>query len=446
MNTSEILIDLGDKRLDNRCNQLINQFMKKPTASIPQACGSWKDTKAAYRFFTNESVTPDKILKPHYAQTAKRITEETGVILVAQDTTDCDYSTHKKTEGLGYLQGEKLFGIKVHSALAISQNGVPLGLLAQKRWIRNVEEFGKRRMPGKEKRPMEEKESNRWLTTVREVEKQIPEDKQAVIIGDRESDMYELFAMQRRENIHLLVRAKHNRYLWGTQKRLFVKVLNSEPVEEYTLTIEKTKQRAQRQATMQVRFAPITLASKNNRGAIRLWAVAAEEKEAPRGAAPIRWILLTTVPVDSYSKAREIIDWYTKRWLIERFHYALKSGCKIEDLQLQERGRLERALGIYSVVAWRLLWMTYAARVHPEESYQTVMTDEEWEVLCAVTRNSKQTNKTIHDAIRMLAALGGFLGRKGDKEPGVKVLWVGMKSFTDMMAAWQLLKKKRVGG
>lgn len=444
MNTSEILIDLGDKRLDNRCQQLINHFMKKPTASIPQACGSWKETKAAYRFFANESVAPDKILKPHYAQTRERINKAADVILVAQDTTDCDYSTHKKTKGLGYLQGEKLFGIKVHSALAISHNGVPLGLLAQKRWIRNVEEFGKRRMPGREKLTIEEKESNRWLTTVHEVERQIPENKQAVVIGDRESDMYELFAMQRGENIHLLVRAKHNRYVWGTQKRLFAKVLDKEPVGTYTLSIEKTKQRTQRQAIIEVRYAPVTLASKNNRGAIRVWAVAAEEKEPPKGVQAIRWILLTTVPVDSYSKAREIIDWYTKRWLIERFHYALKSGCNIEALQLQERGRLERALGVYSAVAWKLLWMTYEAREHPEENIDAILTQEECKVLCAMSK-SKHIPKTIHEGVVMIAKLGGFLARKGDREPGVKCLWVGMRRLTDIMQGWYLAKEKDVG-
>src|ERR671918_923747 len=147
-------LTLGDKRLDRRCNKLIDLFVKKPAMSIPEACGNWKSTKAAYRFFTNDSVNPDKILQAHFQQTWQRIKGTDGMILVAQDTTDIDYTTHPRTQGLGYLQGEHLFGIKIHSGLAISQSGVPLGLLTQKRWIRDIGEFGKRRMKGKEKRSM----------------------------------------------------------------------------------------------------------------------------------------------------------------------------------------------------------------------------------------------------------------------------------------------------
>ena len=446
MDTSTPIIDLGDKRLNNRFSQIVNQFMKKPTASIPQACGIWKNTKAAYRFFSNKSVDPEKILKAHYSQTQKRIDNTTGVVLVAQDTTDCDYSTHYRTGGLGYLQGEKLFGIKMHSALAISEKGVPLGLLAQKRWIRDIAEFGKRRMKGKEKRTMEEKESNRWLTTVRDIKVYIPKVRQVVVIGDRESDLYELFAMQRPQNINLLVRAKHNRYLWGTDKRLFTKVLNEPPAGEYTIFVRRTVHRFLQKVKIGIHHTSVTLASKNNRGAIRAWVVAAEEKEPPIGVKPIRWILLTTVPVTTFEKAKEVIDWYAKRWLIERFHYTLKSGCKIEELQLQEKTRLERALATYSTVALRLLFMTYEAREHPNESYRTIITDEEWEVLCAGTKSSKNTPETIYEAVRMIARLGGFLARKHDGEPGVKTLWTGMIKLSYMMTGWYLLKEKGMHG
>ena len=443
MNISTPTVDLGDKRLNNRFSKLIDQFMKKPTASIPQACSSWKNTKAAYRFFSNKSVSSEKILIAHYAQTQKRINETEGIILVAQDTTDCDYSTHPRTRGLGYLQGEKLFGIKMHSALAISEKGTPLGLLSQKRWIRDIGEFGKRRMKGKEKRPMEAKESNRWLTTVREVETRIHKEKQAIVIGDRESDLYELFALKRKSNIHLLVRAKHNRYLWGIQKRLFTRISGTEEKGILTISVQKTLQRRIREVKLSVRFTNVTLASKYAKGAIRLWAVEAKEEKPPQGVTPIRWILLTTVPVSTFTDAKKVIDWYTKRWLIERFHYTLKSGCKIEELQLQEKERLERALSTYSIVACKLLWMTHEAREHPDESYSKIITDEEWEVLCAGTNSSKKIPKTIYEAVRMIAKLGGFLGRKGDLEPGVKTLWTGMIKLSYAMMGWYILKEKK---
>ncbi len=438
-------IHLGDTRLDKRCNVLIDQFMKRPTMSIPEACGSWKSTKAAYRFFTNDAVSAEKILQAQYQQTRQRIKETNGIVLVAQDTTDIDYTTHLRTQGLGYLQGEKQFGIKMHSALAISQSGIPLGLLAQKRWIRDIAEFGKRRMPGKEKRPIEEKETNRWLTTVKEIEARLPQTKEAVIIGDREADLYELFALKRKANVHLLVRAKHNRYLWGVKKRLFAKVLETDSVGTLTITVQKTPHRRIHQVNLMVRFTQVTLASKYGKGAIRLFVVVAEEEKPPQGVQPIRWILLTTVPVTTCTKAVEVINWYTKRWLIERFHYTLKSGCKIEGLQLQERDRLERAIAVYTIVAWRLLWIIYESREYPEGNVSRILTKEEWDVLCTVSKKKKEVPKTIHEGVMMIAKLGGFLARKGDKEPGVKTLWIGIRRFTDIMQGWKMAQQKDVG-
>jgi len=406
--------------------------------SIPEACGNWKTTKGAYRFFTNNSVNADKILQAHYLQTCQKISETNDAILVAQDTTDIDYTTHTSTKGLGYLQGERLFGIKIHSGLAITQNGTPLGLLSQTRWIRNINEFGKRRMKGKEKRPMEAKESNRWLTTVREVEMRIPKNKEAIVIGDRESDLYELFALKRKHNIHLLVRAKYNRYLWGVQKRLFTKISSTEKKDTLTISVQKTLQRHIRKVELSIRFTNVTLASKYGHGAIRLWALEAKEEKPPQGVKPIHWILLTTVPVKTIDKAKTIIDWYTKRWLIERFHYTLKSGCKIEQLQLRDKKRLERAISVFEIVAWRLLWITHESREHPDENYRKILTEKEWHILSSI--NKKDRPETIQEGILMIARLGGFLARKGDRNPGVKVLWIGIRRLTDIMQGWQLAK------
>lgn len=436
---------LGDKRLDKRCNQLIDLFVKKPTMSIPEACGTWKSTKAAYRFFTNDSVNPDNILQAHFQQTKQKIKETDGIILVAQDTTDIDYTTHHRAQGLGYLQGEHLFGIKVHTGLAISERGIPLGLLSQKRYIRDIGEFGKRRMPMKHKRAQEDIESNRWLEAVRDVEKRIPERKQAIVIGDREADFYALFALKRKDNIHLLVRAKHNRYLWGVQERLFNKISGADEAGTLTILVQKQGQRRIREVDLTVRFTNITLASKNARGAIRLWAVEAKEEKPPQGAKPIRWVLLTTVPVATFAEAKTVINWYTKRWLIERFHYTLKSGCRIEELQLQEKERLERAIATYEIVAWKLLWITYEARENPQENVDRILTQEEWDVLCIVSKSKKKLPKTIHTGVLLIAKLGGFLGRKGDHEPGVKTLWIGIQRFTDIMQGWRMAQEKDVG-
>jgi hypothetical protein len=293
-------------------------------------------------------------------------------------------------------------------------------------------------MKGKEKRPMEVKESNRWLTTVREVETRIPKDKEAIVIGDRESDLYTLFALKRKSNIHLLVRAKYNRYLWGVQKRLFTKVSSTEEKDTLTISAQKTLQRHIRKVDLSIRFTNVTLASKYGHGAIRLWAVEAKEEKSPQGVKPIHWILLTTVPVKTIDKAKTIIDWYTKRWLIERFHYTLKSGCKIEQLQLRDKKRLERAISVFEIVAWRLLWITYESREHPDENYRKILTEKEWHILSSI--NKKDRPETIQEGILMIARLGGFLARKGDRNPGVKVLWIGIRRLTDITQGWQLAK------
>jgi hypothetical protein len=290
---------------------------------------------------------------------------------------------------------------------------------------------------------MEEKESNRWLTSVREVEKQISSQQQVVVIGDRESDIYELFAMKRAENVQLLVRAKANRYLAGTKKRLFDKLAEAPLAGTKTIQVSKNAQRAIRDVVVEIRYTAITMASKFGKGAIKAWAVMAEEKNPPDGTQPVRWRLITTIPVTTYEKAQQILDWYAKRWLIERFHYTLKSGCKIEELQLQERSRLERALSLYDIVAWQLLWITYEAREHPDASVYEIVTPDEWNVLCAMNK-TKEHLPTIHEGVLLIAKLGGFLARKGDKDPGVKKLWVGWRCLTDIMRGWYLAKEKVV--
>lgn len=423
---------------------MIDWFVKKPTMSIPEACGSWKATKGAYRFFNNNAVSPAKILRAHYEQTEQRLAKETGIILVAQDTTDCDYSNHPKTKGLGYLQGEKLFGIKVHTALAMSEGGTPFGILAQKRWIRKKSEFRKWRLKGK--RTIRQTENYRWISTYRQVAKRIPAGKYAVVVADREAAIYDVFAQPRKKNIGLLIRAK-NRSVVSEQKKLYETMQTTQTAGVVRIKLQKTPARKQRMAIIGIHFARVTILSSDKKQQMQLWCVAAKEQHPPINEQGISWILLTTVPVNSFIDAKRIVFWYTKRWIIERFHYCLKSGCRIEELQLQEEKRLERALAVYTIVAWELLWITYEAREHPEETYTRILSEEEWQVLCQVSvgKRRQMEKSTIQEAVRMLAKLGGFLGRHGDKQPGIKTLWIGIRRFTDIMNGWNLSKQKDVG-
>ncbi|WP_044170140.1 IS4 family transposase, partial [Kamptonema formosum] len=174
---------------------------------------------------------------------------------------------------------------------------------------------------------------------------------------------------------------------------------------------------------------------------VRLTVVRAVEENPPQGETPVSWLLLTTVPVSSFDDAVRCLRWYSYRWLIERYHYTLKSGCGLEKLQLETARRLEMALATYSIVAWRLLWLTYEARKNPDTPCDTVLSAHEWQSLYATihrTPNPPSTPPSLREAVRMIAQLGGFLGRKGDGEPGVKTIWRGLCRLHDIASTWQL--------
>src|SRR3989338_2339737 len=267
MNTTALFpVDLCDKRLDNRCNKLIEQLMAKPSSSIPQACMSWKDTKAAYRFFANDEIDPEDIFEAHYKETVRRIQKTDGVILVPQDTTDLSYTTHKKTTGLGSMGSFKnLYGMHVHSALAATEAGIPLGLLSQYRCARDPKQFGKKTKDRNKTYmlPIEQKESIKWIKTVEAVEQAIPEGKTVVVIGDRESDIYPLFAHKRKENVHLLVRASSNRGVDSEEGKLFATMEALPKKGTIAIQLSKTPVRKPRQATLTIKYTEVTLKSPN---------------------------------------------------------------------------------------------------------------------------------------------------------------------------------------
>jgi hypothetical protein len=170
-----------------------------------------------------------------------------------------------------------------------------------------------------------------------------------------------------------------------------------------------------------------------------VWAV---EEVPPSGEKAISWLLLTTLEVACFEQASRCLRWYSYRWLIERYHYTLKSGCRLEQLQLETADRLERALATYAIVAWRLLWLTYEARSHPTESIEGILPPHYWIALyCHIHQTTVQPQEppSLVDCVRWIARLGGFLGRKSDGEPGVKTLWLGLQRVHDMASIWQLL-------
>jgi len=434
----------GDKRLRDRLVRITEALAAKPTSSVPEACGQWSAAKAAYRFWDSERVTPEAIRASHLRSTQERI-GDTPLVLAVQDTTDLDFTHHRATEGLGPLDHPALRGLKAHSVLVVSEEGIPLGLLNQAVWARDPEQVGKRHQ--RRQRETADKESQRWLTALQASEAAVPPGTTVVTIADREADIYDLFALPRRTGSELLIRAAHDRrvndvgYLWET-------VEHAPLVGQYTFTVQRKEDVPARQATMSVRFTQVQVQPPRHRrsrallAAVPITAVLAQEEDAPSGVEPLEWLLLTTVAVATFEEVLRCVRWYSYRWLIERYHFVLKSGCHVEELQLETAERLQNALATYCIVAWRLLWLTYEARRVPEAPCSLALESHEWQALyCTIHKTPVPPAQppTLQQAVRWIAQLGGFLGRKSDGQPGAKTIWRGLRRLDDIAATWQLL-------
>jgi hypothetical protein len=286
---------------------------------------------------------------------------------------------------------------------------------------------------------------------VRVCEERLPESVKAWIVGDSESDVYELMAMPRREGIDTLIRATHNRrvrvdeevsYLWETAEA-------AEVAGTYTVELERTRARQARKAELEVRLCPSVQIVRPKRltnkdtpvQAVDVSVVLVREVgEVPPDEEPVEWLLVSTKPLASYEAALSAVQAYAERWKVERFHYTLKSGCQVEKLQLEHADRIERAVALYSIVAWRQLFITYLSRVSPNLPCTVALEEEEWKVLHQVTNPGQalpEEPPTLRSAVRQIAQLGGFLGRKGDGEPGVKVIWRGLRRLADFTLAFR---------
>lgn len=441
-------VDLGDARRNKRLKRLVEDLASQPDSSVPQACGDIAATSAAYDLWSSPYFQPSDIHHGHVASTVKRIKEH-SVILAIQDTTNIDLTHHPKTNGLGHLDHRKTFGLKVHSTLTTTTCGVPLGVINQQVWARDIENLGiakKRRQ-----RHTKEKESQRWLDSLQQTQTLVPNNIQVITVADSEADIFDLFNQKRPDNSHLLIRGTHNRKVDHTAQYLH-KAINQTPASG-TLTVEvkRNPERPARQAKLTLKFTtldiqvPLHHIAKKQLEPVKLQVVLASEENPPTGVKAISWLLLTTVPVNDFSSAVQCVKWYTSRWLIERYHYVLKSGCGIEKLQLETAKRMNMALATYSIVAWRLLWLTYEARFNPEKSCDSVLETDEWQSLCATINKNpipSQEPPSLREAVRMIAKLGGFLCRKGDGEPGVKTIWRGLRRLYDIAQTWKLIKSK----
>ncbi len=439
---------MGDARLRARLLSLARDFYAQPRAQIPQACGSRAKAKAAYRFFDHPRTTMDAILQSHYEATGARVSSH-PVVLAVQDSTSLNYNTQPAIENLGPIgtRADTWLGLMVHDTMAFTPEGVALGLVDVQCWARDAKAFGKKHQ--RKSLPIEEKESYKWLKSVQaaaRLQARCPHTT-VVSVGDREADIFELFDFARTlpHAPKLLVRAEQNRKLTAEQDKLW-EHLARQPIAGYQeLKVPRRNKRPARIAKMAISYARVELKAPQHKAWLKpvtVWAVWAREIEAPEGIEPLKWMLLTTCEVNRFEQAIEKIAWYAARWGIEVYHRTLKSGCRIETRQLGSADRIEACLAIDMVVAWRIVHLTKLGREHPDVPCTVYFREAEWKALVTyINRSAVLPDKppTLREATRMVARLGGFLGRKCDGEPGTQTLWLGLQRLDDLTAMYQIV-------
>lgn len=433
---------LGDRRLNKRLTTIAAAFAGQPTASIPKACANWAQTKATYRFFSNAKLTSGALLEPHYQQTRKRCQQQ-PVVLVVQDTTTLNFG-HPRA-GLGFVGSgpEANYGLCLHSCLALTPGGQPLGLVGVETWARDPEEFGKAAL--RAQRPIAQKESQRWLNGFARCVDWAEGQAQTrwINIADREADIYELFlAAQGHPEVGVLVRMRHNRPTRDGLK-MAEQLAQATPAGSVTITVPRKPGAARRQACLEVRFCAVAAqAPKNSKhtGSLTLWLVEAREVNRAHG---LHWRLITNLPVETLESALEKVQWYTVRWQIEEYHRVLKSGCQAESRQLESASSLTNVLMVDLLIAWRVLAMNRQARKTPEADAASCFTPDERIVIAQYRRaylKKESAAMSLQEAVRTVAQMGGFLARKSDGQPGAMTLWRGLERLTALVEGWRLAK------
>jgi hypothetical protein len=439
--------NLGDARRTQRLVALARQLARSPHCSFPQAL-SEAELKAAYRFFDNDAVDTDGILTGHIGKTLARMCE-VPVILAVQDTTEFHLNHLPATEGLGYCSHKDVRGFFMHSMLALTPEGLPLGVLGLKTWVRPLEQLGKRKL--RRKLPVREKESAKWiegLDHLATLKSHCPTT-QIVGVCDREADLYDLFATERTPGVDWLVRAAWNRGVDHPEKYLW-EAMQSIPVMGTTqLHVPGRGKTPERTAQLALRYAPVRIRPPRSRkgkglAEVDVYVIWAIETDPPKGVDPIEWMLLTSVATQTTEQALERLSWYARRWTIETWHRVLKSGCQIETRQFGDVQRFMRATALFAVIGWRILYATLLGRMDADVSCEVLLQRFEWQALYCRTHGTTNPPKkapTLGQAVLWIAKLGGYLGRSRDRPPGTTVLWRGFLALHETSQMYLIFRK-----
>ncbi len=412
MNTQEMLdpkswaertfgsVHLHDLRRTRRAVQAESLLAENPLGSLPAQMHSWKETKALYRLLGEPDVSFAALMQPHLQQTREQATSS-AVVLLVQDTTDIDLSHRHKISGVGQIGNERGRGFFMQTVLAVRpERREVLGCMAQEPFVRIPAPEGEQRY---QRRKRDERETDVWTRQVSAIGTPEP-GSMWVHVGDRGADMFPFFQARS----------------WPSQA--------SRPFE-----VPARHGRRARSTQLQLSFGQLTLLPPRNapragKDPVTVWVIRVWEEQAPEGEEPLEWILLTSVPTTTLEQAWEHVDWYGYRWLVEDYHQCLKSGCRIEERQLQTVDGLIRLLGLLSPLAVRLLQIRGDARSQPERPAQEVI---EPLMLAVVAQRSGQSPATmpIGDFWIEVARLGGYLARSHDGPPGWRTIWKGWLSL-----------------
>lgn len=451
--------DLGDERLNKRLGGCFEAFAHHMEESIPSAMQDVHQAKAVYRFYQNERVSYQKLLHAERGASLSGKTSQRRLFI--QDTTDLTFTGSRSADDLGCMRRAQQKGMYLHNHLVVSTQGVPIGLFSQHYYTRKADSLGKKQQ--RKRDPIEKKESYRWLQQWYALQDFMTDQvaSEAIMVADREADIHEILQSRQPPHCHYLIRSRDNRKLVGSpsdgQDCYLWDVLGTSPERgHYPLDLTDEKTGKTRTCQVAVRYgcytvqAPYRTKKQGKCQPVTLYALEAKQIN-PKGEA-LCWRLLSSWPIKSVADAKMLIRYYSYRWRIERLHYIMKSGAKVEALQLATAEQLQKAITLLSMVSAHLLQLMHYARLHPELSIsQLGIAPSEWQALQAYQRQGNTNQLADHPPsveqwIRRLTALVGFKASKRQPFPGVKRLWMALRKWHHIYQGFRLAQNQLTYG
>lgn len=443
-------VRLADERRSKRAVQVAEALARQPMSTLPKQLGGPAALKGAYRLMESPKVIYEQLMQPHVEQTRLQFQQYKRLLLI-QDMTEVSYHRHPKTEGLGPVGNGNHQGYLLQTVLAVDPGTRQvLGIAAQEAFLRQPAPVGE---TSAQRDKRKQKESEVWQRQVQQVGA-APQGMQLIHVGDRGSDIFTFLRECQRQKSDFLVRVQHDRRIdrrvelaqtplapgarrYGKQRgshhepvrHLFEEVRGWEARGEQTLELDGNQKRGQREAHLRISWGQVRLWPPDGEAGkdeaplvvtiVRTW-----EPDPPEGVEALEWMLLSSVEVASSEQAWERVEWYRCRWIVEDYHQCLKTGCRVEERQLQTFEGLRTLLGFLAPLAVRLLQLRASARQEPERPAREVLPREVVQVVAHLAQVPLD-QLTVRHCWRRIAQMGGYLGRKGDGDPGWKTLWQG---------------------